>query len=93
LPAEALAKEGGVSMHNVCYHQSVAFPDQYYTGLTNDVQARLAEHNAGKSRYTAKFKPWMLLSFHYFVSEETALAFEKYLKTGSGRALARKRFR
>ena len=93
MPAEALAKEGGIVTHYVYYLQSVAFPDQYYTGLTNDVQARLAEHNARKSKQTDKFKPWMLLSFHYFVSEETALAFEKYLKTGSGRALAKKRFR
>ncbi len=80
-------------MHYVYYLQSVAFPDQYYTGLMNDVQTRLAAHNAGESKHTAKFKPWMLLSFRYFVSEETALAFEKYLKTGSGRALAKKRFR
>ena len=39
----------------------------------------------------AKYKPWRLFSFHYFASKETALAFEKYLKSGSGRAFAKKR--
>ena len=93
MPAEALAKEGYIGMHYVYFLQSVAFPDQYYTGLTKDVQARLADHNAGKSKHTAKYKPWQLLFPHYFVSEEAALAFEKYLKTGSGRAFAKKRLR
>ena len=91
MPAEALAKEGYTGMHYVSFLQSVAFPDQYYTGLTKNVQARLADHNAGKSSHMAKYKPWRLFSFHYFASKETALAFEKYLKSGSGRAFAKKR--
>jgi predicted GIY-YIG superfamily endonuclease len=73
--------------------QSVTEPDQFYTGLCADVQARLAAHNRGQSLHTSKFKPWRLLSAHYFVDDRVAAAFEKYLKTGSGRAFASKRLR
>ena len=73
--------------------QSVPEPDQFYTGLTKDVDLRLAHHNAGQSAHTAKFKPWRLVSSHYFADAPTAAAFERYLKSGSGRAFAAKRLR
>ena len=38
--------------------------------------------------HSSKFKPWRLLSFHGFENPETAAAFERYLKSGSGRAFA-----
>lgn len=73
--------------------QSIANHEQFYTGLTDDVQQRLAAHNAGQSPHTAKFKPWRLLSAHYFADPQTAARFERYLKSGSGRAFAAKRLR
>ncbi len=79
-------------MHYVYFLQSARFQDQFYTGITKDVEARLAEHNAGKSKHTAKYRPWRVVSYHYFHDADTALAFEKYLKSGSGRAFAKKRF-
>lgn len=45
------------------------------------------------SLHSAKDKPWRLLSSHYFEHAETAAAFERYLKSGSGRAFAMKRLR
>lgn len=80
-------------MHYVYILQSITFPDQFYTGLCAEVPKRLAAHNAGQSLHTSKFKPWRLLSAHYFADEHTAAAFERYLKTGSGRAFAAKRLR
>ncbi len=80
-------------MNYVYILQSVSHPDQFYTGLCHDVQARLAAHNAGQSPHTSKYKPWRLLSAHWFDKPETAAAFERYLKTGSGRAFAQKRLR
>lgn len=80
-------------MNYVYILQSIPHPDQFYTGLCHDVGARLAAHNAGQSSHTAKYKPWRLLSFHYFEQPETAVAFERYLKSGSGRAFASKRLR
>ncbi|WP_205421024.1 GIY-YIG nuclease family protein [Sphingomonas mesophila] len=73
--------------------QSVEHPDQIYTGLCSDLDARLHAHNAGQSSHTAKFKPWRLISYHHFSDEAVAVAFERYLKTGSGRAFAAKRLR
>jgi predicted GIY-YIG superfamily endonuclease len=73
--------------------QSLSDPRQYYTGLCADVQKRLAGHNAGQSPHTSKYKPWQLLSAHYFADSKVAAEFERYLKTGSGRAFAAKRLR
>jgi len=79
-------------MNYVYILQSLSDPDQFYTGLCKDVETRLRAHNAGQSPHTAKYKPWRLLSFH-FEEPETAAAFERYLKSGSGRAFALKRLR
>jgi predicted GIY-YIG superfamily endonuclease len=80
-------------MHYVYILQSVSDPNQFYTGLCKDVEARLKAHNAGQSPHTSKHKPWRLLSYHWFERLETAAAFERYLKSGSGRAFAGKRLR
>jgi putative endonuclease len=55
------------------------------------LKRRLPEHNAGKSTHTAKFKPWELVWYCAFPDKYKALAFEKYLKSHSGRAFAKKR--
>lgn len=80
-------------MHYTYILQSVAHPEQFYTGLCADVDARLAAHNAGQSAHTSKYRPWRLVSAHWFAHPETAAAFERYLKSGSGRAFAAKRLR
>jgi predicted GIY-YIG superfamily endonuclease len=79
--------------HWVYIIQSVEHPEQFYTGLCSDIDARLAAHNAGQSPHTAKFKPWRLMSSHFFADPAVAAAFERYLKSGSGRAFAAKRLR
>jgi predicted GIY-YIG superfamily endonuclease len=63
---------------------------RYYTGLTDNLQARLKAHNAGQVFHTSKFKPWRLNTYIAFRDEERAIQFEKYLKTHSGRVFARK---
>lgn len=80
-------------MNYVYILQSFSDPNQFYTGLCKDVEARLQAHNAGQSPHTSKHKPWRLLSYHWFEKPETAAAFERYLKSGSGRAIAQKRLR
>ena len=71
--------------------RSINFPEQEYIGATADLKRRLPEHNAGKSTHTAKFKPWKLLWYCAFPDKYKALAFEKYLKSHSGLAVAKKR--
>ena len=72
--------------------RSVAIPAQEYTGMTADLKQRLTDHNAGKSTHTSKYKPWELLCYFAFPDKLVALDFEKYLKSHSGRAFAKKRF-
>lgn len=69
--------------------RSIEFPDQEYVGATEDLKRRLPEHNAGKSTHTAKFKPWKLIWYCAFPDKLRALAFEKYLKSHSGRAFSK----
>jgi predicted GIY-YIG superfamily endonuclease len=62
-----------------------------YVGFTSNLRQRLKEHNSGKSPYTSKFKPVKLIQYSAFDSEEKAVKFEKYLKSGSGIAFRSKR--
>jgi putative endonuclease len=71
--------------------QSVDFPEQRYTGFTEDLKARISSHNRGESSHTRKFAPWRLVGYHAFTDKAVALDFEAYLKSGSGRAFANKR--
>ena len=73
--------------------ESIAFTGQVYIGRTNDLRTRLADHNAGKSPHTAKYKPWRLVTYIAFSDEAKAISFERYLKTASGRAFGNKRLR
>ena len=64
---------------------------QRYVGLTTDLPARLTSHNAGQSRHTSKYRPWRLVTYVAFSDASLAMAFERYLKSGSGHAFARRR--
>ena len=66
-------------------------PD-FYIGLTSDVSARLADHNAGRCPHTARYRPWQLHITIELPDEQRAVAFERYLKSGSGRAFAKCHF-
>lgn len=96
LPAEAFAKEGynqGEKLKTVYVLQSIPAPGEWYTGLAEDLGARLGSHNSGQSPHTAKFKPWRLVVSIRFEDDCKAVEFERYLKSGSGRAFALKHFR
>jgi predicted GIY-YIG superfamily endonuclease len=80
-------------MHYVYILQSEASPDEWYTGATDDLRQRLDLHNEGRSPHTAKHRPWQLVTYVAFREAATAYAFEKYLKSGSGRAFATKHLR
>jgi putative endonuclease len=61
-----------------------------YVGYTSDLQNRLSEHNSGKCVHTTKYKPWKLCTFIAFDTKDMAIAFEHYLKSGSGRIFAKR---
>ena len=68
--------------------QSEVDPSRHYTGLTDDIQARLKKHNTGGVPHTSKYRPWKLRTVTAFENRERAAAFEQYLKSHSGRVFA-----
>jgi predicted GIY-YIG superfamily endonuclease len=64
----------------------------WYVGVTNNLELRLVEHNAGDSFHTNKFKPWRVKNYITFNDRKKAEAFEDYLKSQSGRAFTKRHF-
>ena len=56
--------------------------NSYYTGISNDVERRLAEHMEGKNQdsYTFSRRPLELVYCEYFIDPKQAIAFEKQVK-------------
>jgi predicted GIY-YIG superfamily endonuclease len=82
----------GVEKRIVYILRSDADPSHHYVGITNDVRGRLDWHNHGPCGHTVWHRPWSLVVSIEFRTEREAVRFEKYLKTGSGRAFAKRHF-
>jgi putative endonuclease len=79
-------------MYEIRLHpQQHCLPRSILYRVAEDLRARLAKHNAGEVSHTSKYKPWQLKTYIAFSDQKRALAFEKYLKSSSGRAFAKKR--
>ena len=72
--------------------KSESDPERFYVGQTEDLKSRLSRHNRGEVPSTTKHRPWRIQTVISFDEFNKAVAFEKYLKTASGRAFAKKRF-
>ena len=70
--------------------RSTSNPSKTYIGLTDNLNRRLDEHNAGKTPHTSKHLPWKIEVAVRFESDERAIEFERYLKSGSGHAFAKR---
>jgi len=71
--------------------QSLTGSEHFYTGITDDLYARLSKHNSGAVAHTASHRPWRIKTYVAFTGEKQAFAFEEYLKSASGRAFAKNR--
>ncbi len=78
-------------MHYVYLIRSICSAEKTYVGNTTNLKQRLETHNSGGSKYTQHDRPWELVMFLGFKDVLKATAFEKYLKSGSGSAFAKKR--
>lgn len=78
-------------MYHVYFLRSQKDPSKHYIGYTVDIDQRLEDHNSGASLYTKIDKPWELVLLMTFKDKSRAVLFEKYLKSGSGIAFAKKR--
>ena len=72
--------------------QSLVDQERHYVGLTDNLQARLQVHNKGSVQHSAQFRPWRIKTAIAFTDRSRAADFERYLKSASGRAFAKKHF-
>ena len=81
-----------IHMYYIYFLRSQKEPLRTYIGYTAHIEQRLETHNAGGSEYTRRDRPWELVSYVAFVSEEKALDFEKRVKSGSANLFVKKNF-
>ena len=62
-----------------------------YIGSTNNLQRRLAEHSKGLVQSTKAYRPLRVVAYVAVPTERQARNLEHYFKTGSGKAILRKR--
>ncbi|MCB0397647.1 MAG: GIY-YIG nuclease family protein [Flavobacteriales bacterium] len=62
----------------------------YYTGCTHNLEDRLDRHNRGSVPATRNRRPVLLVSYTAFSDKYRAFYFEKYHKSGSGRAFLKR---
>ena len=63
--------------------------DKHYTGFTSNMEQRILSHNALGNDWTAKYRPWTLLYTKVFNEKIEAMNYEKWLKSGVGRAFVK----
>ncbi len=80
-----------MNFHYVYILQSEIRPNHFYTGLTDDLHARLRKHIGGEVGATKAYGPRKIKTAIAFTDRERAAEFERYLKFASGRAFAKKR--
>jgi len=72
------------------YVYSLKCKDGYYVGCTDDIDDRLHRHEKRQVPATAGRLP-ITLEFYFVMADKyKAFEFEKYLKSGSGRAFIKK---
>ncbi len=59
----------------------------YYKGLTNNIERRILEHNAGKTNSNKKFAPYKLVHVEICNNLEEARKLELFFKSGYGREI------
>jgi len=82
----------GVEKRIVYIIRSATYPSRHYVGITDNIRDRLEWHNHGRCGHTAAHRPWSILIAIEFRTERDTVRFEKYLKSGSGRAVAKRHF-
>ena len=82
----------GIGKRFVYILRSDVDSSRHYVGITNDLRARLEWHNHGPCGHTLSHRPWSVVVSLEFPTQQEAVRFEKYLKSGSGRAFATRHF-
>jgi len=59
--------------------------DRYYVGRTENIEKRLVDHNAGRSTYTRRGRPWVLVYKEEFERKAGAIDRETEIKRRKSR--------
>ncbi len=78
-------------VHYVYLIRSVNQPHKSCVGYTENLRLRMTAHNNGSSTHTSQYRPWILITYLGFSDKYRVYHFERYLKSSSGKAFARKR--
>ena len=82
----------GIQKRIVYILRSDSNPSRHYVGVTSDMDERLVWHNNGPCGHNVSYRPWTFVVTIAFPTERAAVLFERYLKSGSGRAFAKRHF-
>ena len=66
---------------------------KWYTGCTNDLKKRFAEHNQGAVYSTKNRGPFILIYYEACLNKSDAFTREKYLKSGLGKRYLKNRLK
>lgn len=67
--------------------------NNFYTGITGNLERRVKEHQVGKNISTSYRRPFKLIYYEAYLLNQDAEAREKYLKTSMGRRVIRKQLK
>ena len=62
---------------------------KFYVGSTTDLNRRITEHNSGKTIYTKRYMPWIIIYIEEYSNLSDARKREKYLKSSAGRKFSK----
>ena len=65
--------------------------ETFYIGCSGNLEQRINAHRRGTVKYTSKRLPINLVTYIHFNDDIKAYNFERYLKSGSGKAFMKKR--
>ena len=95
VPAEMLDRlvaypaGGGMVLMMMDYKVYVLYSktlDKHYVGCTKDIQERLSRHNTGRSKFTSRGMPWVIIKTYTCNTLSEARRLEKTIK---GRGISR----
>jgi putative endonuclease len=78
-----------MKIHYVYILESISTPEHFYIGYTRDLRGRVQKHQADVSSHAAKYRPGKLKAYLLSKPRKIAGRFERYLKSGSGRAFSK----
>ena len=82
-------------MNRIMYHVYILLNEtetRTYTGVTDDVNKRLDEHNAGRVKSSNSYRPYRLIHTESFETLSEARQKEKFYKSTTGRRRLKEMF-